>query len=423
VLQGPAHEPPDTKGSGVSQYPAHPAHAGSRQQPGSAADLRVAVIEPVGGHGGMNFYDLSLCQGLVQAGAQATLYTCDKTTVTGNEGFAVRQPYRHIYGPSPAWRRGLRFLRGSLLGLLQAKRSGHRLAHFHFFHVGPLELFNVCWARCLGLCVVITAHDVEAFKEGLSVPRFLRWAYGAAHRVIAHSQIAKRELTQELLLPPDKVEVIRHGNYLAGVPAEVTPEAARAHLGLTAEMRVLLFFGQIKDVKGLDVLLRGFALARQADPLLHLVIAGRVWKTDFGRYQALIQRLQLAPFCSLHIRYIADAELPFFYRAADLVVLPYRRIYQSGVVLLAMSYGKPVLVSNIDGMLEVVNDEDTGFVFRSSEPEHLAQRLLQIFATPGRAAQVGLAGLRQVKLRNDWGLLGVQTLACYRRALQAQGGS
>ena len=177
-------------------------------------------------------------------------------------------------------------------------------------------------------------------------------------------------------------------------------------------------FGQIKDVKGLDVLLEGFALARARDPSLHLLVGGRVWKTDFSKYQDLIDQHGMAPFCTLHIRYIPDDEVPYFYRCADLVVLPYLRIYQSGVVLLAMRYGSPVLVSDIDGMLEAVDDEESGFVFRSRDPRHLAQRLGEIFATPGHAADMGQAGHRVVSMRNDWGRLGEQSLACYQRALQ-----
>lgn len=380
--------------------------------------LRVAIIEPVGGHGGMNFYDFSLCQSLVQAGAQATLYTCDKTTVTGQERFPVVRPFRNIYGPGKAWLRGLRFLWGSLKALPGARWSGHQLAHFHFFHVGALELFNVLLARAVGLRVVITAHDVEAFKEGISTPLFVRWVYRAAHRVIAHSQVAKRELVQELGVAENKIDVICHGNYVNSVPTGITKATARAHFGLAPEQRVLVFFGQIKDVKGLDVLLKGFALARAQDPSLHLLIGGRVWKTDFSKYQALISQHGLAAFCTLHIRYIPDDEVAYFYRCADLVVLPYLRIYQSGVVLLAMSYGSPVLVSDIDGMLEAVDDERTGFVFKSRDPQHLARRLGEIFARPDHAAQIGEAGHRVVSVRNDWGRLGVQSLACYRRALQ-----
>ncbi len=380
--------------------------------------LNIAVIEPVGGHGGMNFYDFSLCQGIVKAGAGATLFTCDKTAVDGSQGFPVERPYRGIYGQSRAWVRGLRFLWGSLSALPAARWNGHRVAHFHFFHVGPLELFNVMLARALGMQVVITAHDVEAFKEGLSVPLFVRWVYRAARRVIAHSQVAKQELVQELGIAEDKIDVICHGNYVASVPQDVTREMARAHFGIAADRRVLVFFGQIKDVKGLDVLLQGFALARQQDERLHLLIGGRVWKTDFARYAEIIERHGLAPHCSLHIRYIPDAEVPYFYRCADLVVLPHLRIYQSGAVLLAMSYGSPVLVSDIAGMLEAVSDEATGFVFRSRDPAHLAQRIGEIFAAPGHADEVAQAGLRMVTVRNDWTRLGEQSLACYRRALQ-----
>lgn len=367
----------------------------------------------------MNFYDFSLCQGIVQAGAEATLYTCDKTTVSGDPGFPVKQAYQHIYGQGQAWVRGLRFAWGSLRALPAARLSGHQLAHFHFFHVGPLELFNVLLARMLGMRVVITAHDVDAFKEGISVPQFVRWVYRAARRVIAHSQVAKRELTQRLGIAEQKIDVIAHGNYVASIPAGITREMSRAHFGIAPAKRVLVFFGQIKDVKGLEVLLEGFALALRKDPSLHLLIGGRVWKTDFSKYQAIIDRHGMAQCCSLHIRYIPDDEVACFYRCADLVVLPYLRIYQSGVVLLAMSYGIPVLVSNIEGLLEAVDDEQTGFVFTGRDPQHLAQRIGDVFSSPSRAAQVAQAGLRRVTEHNDWGLLGEQTLACYRRALKA----
>jgi D-inositol-3-phosphate glycosyltransferase len=380
--------------------------------------IRVAVIEPVGGHGGMNCYDFSLCRSVVRAGAKATLYTCDKTVVNGDEGFPVKRAYRHIYGKGKGWVRGLRFVWGSLQALPGARWSGHRLAHFHFFHVGPLELFNVLLARSLGMRVVITAHDVEAFKEGISVPLFVRCAYRTARRVIAHSQVAKRELMGELGIAEQKIDVIAHGNYLASIPAGITREMSRAHFGIAPDKRVLVFFGQIKDVKGLEVLLEGFALASQKDPRLHLLIGGRIWKTDFSKYQKIIDSHGLAPSCSLHIRYIPDDEVAYFYRCADLVVLPYLRIYQSGVVLLAMSYGSPVLVSNIDGMLEAVDDEHTGFVFRSRDSNHLAQRIGDIFSVPGHSNDVAQAGLRKVTVRNDWSRLGEQALACYQRALQ-----
>ena len=379
--------------------------------------VEVAVIEPVGGYGGMQFYDFSLCRSIVDAGGQATLYTGDGTQVKGDEGFAVKQVYRGVYGKSRAWLRGLRYLRGSLGALLGARWSGHRVAHFHFFHVGPLELFNVLLARAIGLRVVVTAHDVEAFQAGLANPRLTRWAYSLADRVIAHSRIARRELITAVAVQPQKIDLILHGNYVDDIPAGVTREAALAHFGIDADRRVLVFFGQIKSVKGLDILLEAFALAHARDPRLHLLIGGRPWKCDFAPFQAIIDRHGLGPHCSLHIRYIPDAEVPLFYRCADLVVLPYRRIYQSGVVLQAMSHGSPVLVSDIAGMLESVHDEQTGFVFRSEDAMHLAQRIAEALAVPGHAECIAAAGLDRVRKRNDWTLLGRQAMASYRRAI------
>ncbi len=376
------------------------------------------MIEPVGGHGGMNFYDFALCRSIVKAGGQASLYTCEKTRFDGTEGFPIHATYRGIFGKSPAWLRGVRFCIGSLKALLGSRLSSHQVAHFHFFHVGPLELFNVLVARLLGLRVVVTAHDVEAFKQGLSIPLFVRYAYRLAHRVIAHSQIAKRELMGDLGISDKKIDVVLHGNYTDNVQKYLTRDAARAHFGFLPEQRILVFFGQIKDVKGLDILLNGFALARQNDKSLHLLIGGRVWKTDFSKYAEIIAQNDLTAHCTLHIRYIPDAEVPFFYRCADLVVLPYSRIYQSGVVLEAMSYGCAVLVSDIDGMLEAVEDERTGFVFKNQDAQHLAQRVGEVFSTPGHSQQIALQGFRVVNTRNDWTLLGQQTLACYQQAMQ-----
>ena len=367
----------------------------------------------------MNFYDFSLCRRIVKARGKATLFTCDRTVVHGDEGFPVNRSYRGIYGKSRSWVRGLRFVYGSLAALPGARSSGHQVAHFHFFHVGPLELFNVLLARLLGLHVVITAHDVEALKDGLSIAQFVRWAYRCADRVIAHSQVAKTELIQELGIADAKIDVILHGNYLGSAPADFTREAAKVHFGFSPENLVLVLFGQIKNVKGLDVLLKGFALARTTDSSLRLLIGGRVWKTDFSKYQAIIESHGLAPYCALHIRYILDAEVPFLYRCADLVVLPQLRIYQSGVVLGAMSYGSAVLVSDIAGMLEAVVDESTGFVFRNRDARHLAQRVGEIFSKPGQSDGIGQAGLRMVSHRNDWSRLGEQVLDCYERALHA----
>ena len=379
--------------------------------------LKVAVIEPVGGHGGMDYYDFSLCEELGEAGADVTLYTCDETLREGPPSFEVSLPYQRIYGADPAWLRGARFVRGTFRALLYAKRRCARIAHFHFFYVGPLELFNVVLARVLGFSLVVTAHDVQAFVERLSVPWMTKAAYKGSDLIIAQSKVGKRELTATLRVPKAKVALIPHGNYLHFIDSVPSREEARSRVGLPDGARVLLFFGQIKEVKGLDVLLRAMPGVVRKYPDAVLLIAGKVWKDDFRHYQEQMDALGIAENCLSSIRYIPDSEVGNYYAAADVVVLPYRRIYQSGVLLMAMSYGKPVVVSDIDGMAEVVEDRVNGYVFPSGDADALTAKLVEVLSEPEELRNVGKRALSYVKERHNWAEIGKVTVEHYRSVL------
>ena len=376
--------------------------------------LKVSIIEPVGGHGGMNYYDFGLCEGLAKAGVEAILYTCNETQIPSNAPFTVKLTFKNIYGTDSAWRRGLRYVRGSLRALLHTVSSGRSICHLHFFHVGPLEMMNVVLAKLLRRRVVITAHDVESFVSGLSVHRFSQLAYRLADRVIAHNQASKNELMDILSLPERKIEIIPHGNYLHSISDVPDRSTARKHLGLSDESKVVLFFGQIKEVKRLDLLLQAMPDVVEAHPETTLLIAGKTWKTDFSSYEKMIDELGLAGRCVTHIGYIPDREVAFYYAAADLVVLPYRRIYQSGVLLMAMSYGKPILASNLEGMSEVVTDGETGFLFPSGDTRALAKRLIEVLAEPEALRRTGESGYRHVMEHYSWAGVGEQTSVYYR---------
>ena len=376
-------------------------------------EISVSMIEPVGGHGGMDYYDFGLCAGLASAGVDVVLHTCDETTKPDHAGFVVRHTYHGIFGKTAAWRRGLCFVLGSLRAVISTVLERRKVIHLHLFHVGALPFMNVLLARLMARKLVITAHDVESFVSSLEVPFISRMAYRLAHRVIAHNYISSDELKARLQVPADKIAVIPHGNYLHALRPILPVNITRAKLGIPAHAKVLLFFGQIKDVKGLDLLLNAMPLVLQNHPDAVLLIAGKPWKTDFAAYQAKIDELGINHACITNIRFIPDEEVPLYYGAADLVVLPYLRIYQSGVVLMAMSYGKAVLVSDIPGMLEVVQDQETGFVFRSGNVDDLAQRICTIFANQPTMESVAKRGYSLMKEKYDWAVIGKKTKDLY----------
>lgn len=372
----------------------------------------VAIIEPVGGHGGMNFYDFGLATGLAAAGASVTVYTCDETVPPAEAPFATELPFRGVYGDAPKVVRGLRMGRGAAAAVRSARRHGATIAHVHLFQATPVELGTVLLARAAGLQVVVTAHDIESFYGGGSLG-IARRIYRSARLVVVHNEFSRQELVTHAGVPADKVVVIPHGNYVDAIDRGIPKAAARERLGLPPAEPVLLFLGQIKQVKGLDVLLEALPLVLQAEPSVRLVVAGKVWKSDVGPYRELIDRLGIGPRVTLDIRYVPDREVDLYYAAADLAVFPYRRIYQSGAVLMATSYGCPVVVSDLPGMLETITDGVDGYVFRSGDPQHLAARLVEAVRHPDERRRLGEAGHRRALERHDWHEIGRATLAAY----------
>jgi glycosyltransferase involved in cell wall biosynthesis len=376
-------------------------------------DMKVAIIEPVGGHGGMDYYDFGLCKGLTSAGVNPVLYTCEETSVEQGLPFSVKLTYKKIFGKDTVWLRGVRYLMGSFKAMYHARRSGTRICHFHFFHVGPLELFNVVFARALGMRVVVTAHDVNPFAENLSVPFFVDRAYRMAGLVIVHNYVSRKELVESVGVPSDKIVVIPHGNYLHALGEIPSRRRARQRLGLPVDARVLLFFGQIKEVKGLDLLLKALPAVIEKFSDTVLVIAGKVWKDDFNQYKKIIDAHALSPHLFTRIQYIDNADVPLYFSAADLVVLPYKRIYQSGVILMAMSYGKSVLASDIEGMREIIGDGITGFLFRANSVHDLSRRIVDILSDTEKALAVAHKGREHVEIEYGWEKIGRLTARCY----------
>ena len=288
----------------------------------------------------MDYYDFGLCEGLANAGVGAVLYTSDETTVFENVSFEIRKWYVGIFGTKPLVFRGVRFLFATLRVYRDILKKNISIVHLHFFDVGVLQLGLSVLAKILRRRVVITVHDVESFTKDRRSLHLAKIAYALADCLIVHNQFSKSELISRTSVPATLIEVIPHGNYLHAYASLFDGKVARQKLGWSQNEKVILFFGQIKGVKRLDLLLEAFAELAKIRSEIRLVIAGKVTDVPFDVYQSQIDRLGIGSKCTCLIRYIRNEEVPLLYAASDLVVLPYDRIYQSGVLLMAMSFGK-----------------------------------------------------------------------------------
>ena len=154
----------------------------------------------------------------------------------------------------------------------------------------------------------------------------------------------------------------------------------RRQLGIADDRKVSLFFGFIRDYKGLDLLIDALA---KLPPDHVLIIAGEPYG-DMAKYHAAIARHGLRERVVDRIRYIADAEVPLFFSAADVVVLPYRSATQSGITAIAYHFGVPVIATDVGGLKEAVEDGRTGIIVPRPDADAIAGAIAR-FHTEGRA--------------------------------------
>ncbi len=201
---------------------------------------------------------------------------------------------------------------------------------------------------------------------------------------IAMSRTVEKDLLS--LLPGAVYRLKPHPLYDHYNPA-VEKAHARKTLHLPADKKIVLFFGFIRGYKGLDVLIEAM---RQLPEDIHLVIAGEVYGS-FDPYRKQIEAGQLQGRISCFTRYINDPEVPLFFSAADVCVLPYKSATQSGITQIAYHYHLPVIATDVGGLSEMIEDGVTGTIIREITPGAVAAAIQQFYeqnAGPGYSSEI-----------------------------------
>lgn len=205
---------------------------------------------------------------------------------------------------------------------------------------------------------------------------------------IAMSEKVKQDL---LTLRPDaRVEALQHPLY-DHFGARMGTAEARRKLGIPEGAKVVLFFGFIRDYKGLDLLIEAMASLPEDHVL---VIAGEPYG-DLSKYHQAIVRLGLKDRVVDHIRYIADQEVPKFFSAADAVVLPYKSATQSGITAIAYHFATPIIATDVGGLKEIVHDGATGVIVPEVSAGAIAEGIRRFFALDRGAITVNIAQLKE----------------------------
>ena len=302
---------------------------------------------------------------------------------------------------------------------------------FHILWNNKFERFDrtllTSFYKILGKKVVLTVHNVNTRKrdsKDSALNRFtLRFQYRMADHIFVHTDGARHELTKDYGVRESRVTVMPFPINNALRQTDIPQQEARRRLGIADDRKTILFFGRITPYKGLEYLVEAFRSVVAKRDEFRLVIAGRP-ENDCREYWNAIRESVLAEVKSgrivLRADHIPDEEIEMYFKAADVSVLPYRQIYQSGVLYLSYSFGLPVLVADVGSLATDVEEARTGYVFKSEDSTGLATTIEHYFSSE---LYLHLEARRQeikdiATAKHSWDVVGRATVSVYSNLLQ-----
>ncbi len=242
--------------------------------------------------------------------------------------------------------------------------------------------------------IVCIADNIIPHEKRLGDHLFTRYFLKTCDAFVTMSdQVLKDLRTFETNKPAQLVQHPLYDSFGASIPKLI----ARKELGIESETKLLLFFGFIRNYKGLDILFKAMADERIKNTGIKLLVAGEYYE-DEAIYTKLIEELGIRDQLILKTDFIPDSKVKYFLSAADVVVQPYRNATQSGVTPLAYHFEKPMIVTNVGGLPSLVPHEKVGLV-TEPEPTAIADAILRYFEL---GEDYFLPQLRSEKEKYSW---------------------
>jgi glycosyltransferase involved in cell wall biosynthesis len=357
--------------------------------------MRVSVVDPAAY---TPPYDRALCAALAQAGADVELVTAPfpHGEVPPARGYTVREDF-YRFAPKGRGRRWARLVQ-HIPDMLRASRREADVVHFQWLAVQPLDQHLL---RAYSRPRVITAHDVlprEPMPGQLDAQRAL---YERMDAVVVHTEHGRARLVDELGVPAPRVHVIPHGILRPAGDAPLPPELP------DYDATVVLCFGLMRPYKGIDVLVEAWQDIEHAE----------LWIVGAPRMDIAPLRAAAPPSVRFVERFVTEGEAAALFRRADLAVLPYREIEQSGVLFTALGFGVPLVLTDVGGFPEVAAAGAAELV-PPGDAAALHEALAALLAEPSRLAMLAMGALRLADDVHGWDAIARAHLDLYDSLLR-----
>jgi glycosyltransferase involved in cell wall biosynthesis len=277
----------------------------------------------------------------------------------------------------------------------------------------PLDLWFLEVCRKRGIKIVLTVHDLLPHDTADTYVETFRGLYSMVDGIICHSDHIKTRLAVEFSVAPEKISVIPHGPFFYDLPES---DSNKALQGVASEpgQVVVLWQGIIFPYKGIDLLLNAWQKVEAVSEDACLVIAGTGTPELLEQIRAQVARLGLK-LVNLHLRFITTQELVALYRAADIVVYPYRAITTSGALATGLALGKAIVASDLPVFRELLTTRENALLVDPQNSAELADALIELIRNSSLRMQLA-SNVRKMNFGDEsWLSIASRTTAVYER--------
>ena len=258
-----------------------------------------------------------------------------------------------------------------------------QIVHFQHWqlYASMMYCFILPILKIRGKKIIVTVHNIT--PHTLDYPSRLldkilnSIIFPFADHIIIHNKRNKKKLQNLYKVEDENISILPHGSIMPYQKIKnIDKKNARNHLKIPMDKKIILFFGYMWTYKGLDVLLKALSIIKEEKNDIALLIAGQP-RADWQKFEKIIRKNSLENFVIKHLKFIDDSETEHYFSASDLVVLPY---YENpfdthgGVGALAISFKKPLVVTDVGGLPEYVKDERV--ISQPNNPENLAKKII-----------------------------------------------
>ena len=265
--------------------------------------------------------------------------------------------------------------------------------------------------------IVFTIHNVLSHERSRVYKTASQLLFKLGDHFIVHTKKNRRQLISLYGIKSELISVIPHGSLDFQVRDKIDPATVRHELGITPNRRVILLFGAIRPYKGIDTAIKALPQVVQEIPEAVLLVAGKLWQS-WDPYQLLIERLKVGNSVNAVLDYVPAGEVYKYFEAADLVILPYSRFdSQSGVGSTAVGFRKPMIVSDVGGLPDLV--QDNRFIVPPDDPPALARAIIGCLSDAKRLATM-TAGMEELAASMSWSAIAPKTITIYKKLIERE---